>query len=289
MGMVADTSIIMYKVARDGVEIGEHSSPALLQLYYDQKIKLTDHLWREGLEDWMTLYDLYTEFLSTPDQLRAYDREAQMITNTSYRIKYLINKSRARIKRITKAPAKNERILAQLEAEAIKIREKIAKAEDIEEEHDLRSDLLVIETEIEIFPSMGDGRIDDDYAETESVEAKEEIEQLQNMRREFWCTTFEQEQPKLNKKDLKRLAESYETRVSQILRGAVPSSFLYFVNGSPFYLLSSRALWDSHGKNLKKPTDKEIKDILKVLDDRDPEWDNTNPGLFYSELGAGKI
>ena len=275
---------VRYKVARDGVELGEHTAGDLLHLYFDQKINLTDHLWREGLDEWKTLYDLYTEFLSTPEQLRAQDRELQMTTKTSYRIKYLINKSSSWIKKKRKNPAKNKRIIAQLEGEVEKIRNKINNTTDYDQLHELQSELLAAETELDIFPSFGDGRDDEEYIQTISEESKEEIEQLKGMRVGFWWTTFEKDLPKLNKKELKRLTQSYESRVSQILRGAVPWSSIYFECGSLFSMPSSRALYEAHGKNYTRPTETQIKQILKKLDEETPDWDDKNPEMFYADL-----
>lgn len=147
---------VRYKVARDGIEIGEHAKSELVQLYFDQKITLSDYLWRDGLTEWQTLYDLYTEFLETPEQLRAYDRELQMMTKTSYRIKYLINKSRGWIKEKRKQPARNKKIMAELEKEVERIKKKIESVKDIDEEEELRSDLLRAEAELDSFTSIGD-------------------------------------------------------------------------------------------------------------------------------------
>jgi hypothetical protein len=275
---------VSYKVARDGVEIGEHSKTELLQLYFDQKIKLTDHLWRNGLTEWTTLYDLYMEFLETPEQLRAHDRDVQMTTKTSYRIKYLINKSRSWIKEKRKNPAKNKKVIAQLEKEVERIREKIKGTSDIDEEHELQSDLLRAETELGIYPSLGDGRDDEEYVAIISEESKEQIEQLNMMRVAFWWVTFDRDPPKLNKKDLKRLTQSYESRVSQMLRGGVPWSSNYFELGSLFSMPSTRALYEAHGKNYIRPTETQIKQILNKLDEETPDWDDQNPEMFYSDL-----
>lgn len=276
--------MVKYKVARDGTEFGEHTAGDLLHLYYSQKINLTDHLWREGLDEWKTLYDLYTEFLSTPEQLRAQDREIQMTTKTSYRIKYLINKSRAWIKEKKRNPAKNKKIMAQLERDVEMIREKIKNTTDIDEEHELQSELLAAETWLDLSPSMGDGRDDEEYIQIISEESKEEIELLKGMRIGFWWTTFEKDLPKLNKKELKRLTQSYESRVSQILRGAVPWSSIYFECGSLFSMPLSRALYEAHGKNYIRPAETEIKQILKKLDEETPDWDDQNPEMFYLDL-----
>lgn len=275
---------VSYKVARDGVEIGEHNKTELLQLYFDQKIKLTDHLWRNGLTEWTTLYDLYMEFLETPEQLRAHDRDVQMTTKTSYRIKYLINKSRSWIKEKRKNPAKNKKAIAELEKEVERIREKIKGTSDIDAEHELQSDLLRAETELDIYPSLGDGRDDEEYVAIISEESKEQIEQLNKMRVAFWWLTFDRDPPKLNKKDLKRLTQSYESRVSQMLRGGVPWSSNYFELGSLFSMPSVRTLHEVHGKNYIRPTETQIKQILKKLDEETPDWDDRNPELFYSDL-----
>jgi hypothetical protein len=277
-------SQVRYKVAREGVEIGEFDKQELLQLYYDQKITLSDYLWREGMSEWKTLYELYTEFLETPEQLRAYDREIQMTTKTSYRIKYLINKSRRWITEKRKQPAKNKKILAELEKEVQRIKKKIENAKDLDEEEDLKSDLLRAEVELDLFPSIGDGRDDEEYVAIVSEETKEEIETLKNMRGSFWWITFDKDPPRLNKRDLKRLAQSYETRVSQILRGSVPWSSNYFELGSLFSMPSNRALYEAYGKNYIRPKESEIPTILKRLDEADPEWDDKNPELFYSAL-----
>jgi hypothetical protein len=275
---------VSYKVARDGVEIGEHNRTELLQLYFDQKIILSDYLWRDGLTEWQTLYDLYTEFLETPEQLRAYDRELQMMTKTSYRIKYLINKSRGWIKEKRKQPAKNKKIMAELEKEVERIKKKIESAKDVDEEEELRSELLRAEAELDSFQSIGDGRDDEEYVAVISEESKEQIEQLINMRVAFWWVTFDRDPPKLNKKDLKRLSQSYESRVSQILRGGVPWSSNYFELGSLFSMPLNRTLHEAHGKNYIRPTETQIKQILKKLDEETPDWDDQNPEMFYLDL-----
>jgi hypothetical protein len=276
-------------VAREGVELGEFTKAELLHLYLIQNIKLSDHLWREGLTEWRTLYDLYAEFLETPEQLRAYDRELQMTTKTSYRIKYLIQKTSVWIKEKKKQPAKNKRIMAQLKKKVESVKEKIKNAKDTDEEHELQSDLLWAETELDMFPSVGTGRDDEEYVAMVSQESSEEIQQLQNMRVVFWATTFVSEPPKLNKSEYKKLSESYETRVSQILRGVVCWSNYYFEKGSIFSMPSNRALYEAYGKNYVQPNEVEIKQILKKLDEKNPDWDDQNPEMFYSDLKPSNL
>ena len=97
-----------------------------------------------------------------------------------------------------------------------------------------------------------------------------------------WLSMYDDH--KLNKKDIKKLAKSYEERVSQILSGTVPWSSTYFQLGSLFSMPSSRTLYDAYGKNYIKPSDAEIENILEKLDEENPDWDNLNPELFYSDL-----
>jgi hypothetical protein len=274
---------VKYKVARNGVEIGEHAKSELIQLYYDQKIKLTDYLWREGLQDWKTLYDLYAEFLVTPEQLRANDRELQMTTKTSYRIKYLIQKSRAWIKEKRKAPASFRQERKKLEKEIEALRIKAENEKDPDKWDDLNSELTQARGMLEISSISHEGR-DEDYIESISDESKQELIELRSMRLMFWCGTFEGKPPELNKKDIKKLAKSYEERVSQILSGTVPWSSTYFQLGSLFSMPSSRTLYDVYGKNYIKPSEAEIQNILEKLDEEKPDWDDLNPELFYSDL-----
>jgi hypothetical protein len=104
------------------------------------------------------------------------------------------------------------------------------------------------------------------------------------MRIVFWTTTFEKEPPKLNKKEIKELVDSYETRVLHILRGLVPWSSNYFESGSFFSMPSSRSLFEEYGRKYIRPSEAEIKLILKKLDAHNPEWDDINPGMFYADL-----
>ena len=272
-----------YKVARDGVEIGEFTKKELLQLYYEQKITLGDYLWREGLSEWKTLYDLYVEFLETPEQLRAYDREIQMTTKTSYRLKYLIQKSYERIQVKKKAPADYKKMQAEMKKEAIKIRQRLERTKDLDGQESLRSELIQVEGEMEMNSASHEGR-DKEYTKMEIDETKEQIETLQSMRIAFWWISFDKDPPKLNKKDLKRLTQSYESRVSQILRGGVPWSSNYFELGSLFSMPSNRSLYENYAKNYPRPSEAEISLILKSLDEQDPEWDATSPEQFYSNL-----
>lgn len=272
-----------YKVARDGVEIGEFTKKELLQLYYEQKITLGDYLWREGLSEWKTLYDLYVEFLETPEQLRAYDREIQMTTKTSYRLKYLIQKSYERIQVKKKAPADYKKMQAEMKKEAIKIRQRLERTKDLDGQESLQSELIQVEGEMEMNSASHEGRYKE-YTKMEIDETKEQIETLQSMRIAFWWISFDKDPPKLNKKDLKRLTQSYESRVSQILRGGVPWSSNYFELGSLFSMPSNRSLYENYAKNYPRPSEAEISLILKSLDEQDPEWDATSPEQFYSNL-----
>jgi len=278
-----DEASLKYKVAREGVEIGEYTRSEVLQLYYNLKIKLTDHMWREGMTEWLTLYDIYTEFLNDPDQLRGYDREIQMTTKTSYRLKYLIEKSKIRIQDKKRAPKEFKKTQKHLEQEAEKIRNRIAITTDADELHDLQSELLQAEGWLDINSATHEGR-DEDYSKMEVEETRDEIKTLENMRIAFWWSTFQKEPPKLNKKDLKRLAVSYENRVMTILRGGVPWSTNYFANGSFYYMPSCRTLHELHGKNYECPPTAEIERILGELDAENPDWDDHHPELFFSKL-----
>ncbi len=278
-----DSAQIKYKVAREGVEIGDHTKEELLQLYFDEKVKLSDHLWREGMTEWLTLYDMYAEFLITTDQLRGYDREIQMTTKTSYRLKYLIEKSKKRIQEKKKAPKEFRKTQTQLSQEVEKIRQKIANTTNADRLHELQSDLLQAEGWLEINSVTHEGR-DEEYSSIQVDETKDEIKSLQEMRAAFWWCTFQKDPPKLNKRDTKRLAESYERRVSTILRGGVPWSTNYFENGSFYYMPSCRMLHESYGKNYECPPLSDIRKILRELDTSNPDWDSDNPELFFSKL-----
>jgi len=282
---------VRYKVARDGTEIGEHAKSELVQLYFDQKIKLTDDLWREGLEEWSSLYDLFVEFLETPEQLRAYDRDVQMTTKTSYRIKYLIQKSEGYNKENRKVPAEYKKIKEELEQDIKRLQDKIRDSDELDECEDLKSELLSAEASLSLHHGGHEEGYEEEYTEALSDDVEEEIEnqkqqinELKNNRIAFWMTTFEKDLPKLNKKEVKKLTESYETRVSQILRGSVPWSSMYFELGSLFSMPSNRALYEAYGKNYLRPTETQIKQILKKLDEETPDWDDLNPELFYSDL-----
>ena len=282
---------VKYKVARDGIEIGEHAKTDLIQLYYDQKVKLTDYLWREGLEEWKTLYELYVEFLETPEQARAYDREVQMTTKTSYRIKYLIEKIEGCNREKRKGPAEYKKIKDELDQDIKRLQNKIRESSDIDESEDLKSELLCAEASLSLHHGGHEEGHEEEYMETLSDEVEEEsenhkmeINELNNNRVAFWMTTFEGEPPNLNKRDNKKLNESYATRVSQILRGSVPLSSMYFELGSLYGMPSSRTLYDAYGKNYIKPSDAEIENILEKLDEEKPDWDDLHPELFYSDL-----
>jgi hypothetical protein len=274
---------VRYKVAKDGVVIGEHAKSELLQLYFDQKIKLSDYLWRDGLTEWQTLYDLYTEFLETPEQLRAHDRDVQMTTKTSYRIKYLTEKSSTYIKQKRKSPNLFKREQASLSRKIAALRQKVASEQDADKWDDLNSQLIEAEGMLGINECSHEGR-DEEYIDSIADETKDEIAVLRKTRVAFWCLTFEKDPPNLNKKELKILTESYETRVSQILRGLVPWSTIYFELGSIFSMPSTRALYEAHGKNYIRPTEAEINKILKTLDEQNPDWDEKTPEIFYSNL-----
>lgn len=271
-----------YKVARKGVELGDFSKSELLKQYLDQNIKLTDHIWRAGLTEWRTLYDLFTEFLQTPEQWRAYDRELQMTTKTSYRLKYLLSKSASRISEKRKTRISFNRQQRKLKKDIEKLRIKAANEKDPDKLYDFNSDLNWAEDMIEANNIGHEGR-DDNYFYI-SDESKEEMAQLKCMRVVFWQTTFEGNPPKMSKKDVRALTNSYETRVSQILRGLVPWSTNYFELGSLFSMPSSRALYEAHGKNFIRPAENQIKQILKKLDEETPDWDDKNPEIFYLDL-----
>jgi len=290
MGM-SQSPEVRYRAARNSVEIGDHTKSELLQLYYDQKIKLTDHLWREGLEDWKTLYELYAEFLETPEQLRAYDRDVQMTTKTSYRIKYLIQKSEGYNRKNREVPAEYKKIKEEIEQDIKMLQDKIRESEDLDECEDLKSELLSAEASLSLHHGGHEEGHEEEYIEVISDEVEEETEnqkkqinELKSSRIAFWMTTFEKDPPKLSKKEIKKLTESYETRVSQILRGSVPWSSVYFELGSFYGMPSTRSLFESYGKKYVRPTEAEIKQILKKLDAGNPEWDDTNPEMFYLDL-----
>lgn len=280
-----------YRAARNGVEFGEYTKSELLQLYYDQKIKLTDDLWREGLEEWSSLYDLFVEFLETPQQLRAYDRDVQMTTKTSYRIKHLIQKSEGYNKENRKVPAEYKKIKEELEQDIKRLQDKIRDSDDLDECEDLKSELLSAEASLSLHHGGHEEGYDEEYTEALSDDVEEEIEnqkkqinELKRKRVEFWMTTFEKDPPKLNKKEVKKLTETYETRVSQILRGSVPWSSMYFELGSFYGMPSTRSLFEAYGTHYVQPTEAEIKQILEKLDAGNPEWDDTNPEMFYLDL-----
>jgi hypothetical protein len=290
MGM-SQSPEVRYRAARNSVEIGDHTKSELLQLYYDQKIKLTDHLWREGLEEWKTLYELYAEFLETPEQLRAYDRDVQMTTKTSYRIKYLIQKSEGYNRKNQEVPAEYKMIKEELEQDIKRLQDKIRESEDLDECEDLKSELLSAEASLSLHHGGHEEGHEEEYMEAlsdeleeEAENQKEQINELESSRIAFWLTTFEKDPPKLNKKEIKKLTESYETRVSQILRGSVPWSSMYFGLGSFYGMPSTRSLFEAYGKYYAQPTEAEIKQILAKLDAGNPEWDDTNPEMFYSDL-----
>ena len=275
-----------YKVARKGVELGDFTKSELLKQYFDQNIKLTDHIWRAGLTEWRTLYDLFAEFLQTPEQWRAYDRELQMTTKTSYRLKYLLSKSTSRICEKRKTRTSFNRQQGKLKKDIEELRIKAANEKDPDKLDDLNSDLNWAEGMLEANNIGHEGR-DDNYLYI-SDESREEIAQLKCMRVAFWQTTFEGDPPKMGKKDVRALTRSYEERVDQILRGLVPWSTNYFELGSLFSMPSSRALYESHGKKIKQPSVKQIKDILKKLDEENPEWDDKTPEMFYGVLAKAE-
>lgn len=257
----------------------------MLELYLGEKIKFSDLLWREGLNEWKTLYDLYAEFLITPEQIRAQDRDMQMTTKTSYRLKYLKNKSEAWIHQkqemLKSLQKQREKVHKEFKTDVNNLNERL-KAESPDEHGEIEKDLYV---------RRGMNHIEKIHLQTQRSFARMDIQQekettkdLEDMRIAFWETTFNEPPVRLKKRIRELLKESYERRVDSILRGGVPWSSLYFWANSFYWMPSSRALYESHGKNYECPSTSVIVNRLDVLDETNPKWDENTPEIFFDRF-----